>query len=101
MSILDDISQKLSFKTWVRVAVLGIILLGLFGFSSSKQGEMRVKKSEIFVEQAYDNYFIDEKDVVNKNVYGNRVRADPPTGCVRRIFVNGSFRQSYNLISFD
>ena len=64
MSILDYISQKLSFKTWVRVAVLGIIMLGLFGFSNSKQGEMRVKKSEIFVEQAYDNYFIDEKDVL-------------------------------------
>ena len=44
-------------------------------------------------------HFIDEKHVVNKDVYGNRVRADPLTGRVRCIFVNGNFRQAFNLIS--
>lgn len=63
MSWFSNISSKLRFKTWVRVLAAMILLLSLFGFANSKQGNMRVQKTEIYVEQEYDNYFIDEKDV--------------------------------------
>jgi hypothetical protein len=43
-------------------------------------------------------HWIDEKHVVNKDAYDDRVRADPLTGRVRCIFVSGNFRQAYNLI---
>ncbi len=43
-------------------------------------------------------HFIDEKHVVNKDVYNDRVRADPLTGRVQCIFLNGNFRQAFNLI---
>lgn len=51
-------------KTLLQVAIAAVILLSLFGFANSNQGNMRVKKAEVFVKQSYDNYFIDEKDVM-------------------------------------
>ncbi len=56
--------SKLKIKAWVKVAVILALLLSLFGFSNRKQADMRVPKSDVYVAQAYDNYFIDEKDVV-------------------------------------
>jgi transposase len=43
-------------------------------------------------------HFIDEKHVVNKDTYNDRVRADPLTGRVRCIYVSGDFRTAFNLI---
>ena len=44
-------------------------------------------------------HFIDEKHIVNKDCYNNRVRADPITGAVRCILVSGNFRRAYNMIA--
>ena len=41
-----------------------VFLLSLFGFANNKQANMRVQKTEVYVEQAYDNNFIDEKDIM-------------------------------------
>jgi transposase len=43
-------------------------------------------------------HFIDEKHIVNKDCYNDRVRADPETGRVRCIVVSGNFREAFNLI---
>lgn len=56
--------NKAKIKPWVRVAIALIFLLSLFGFANRNQGDMRVQKSDVYVEQAYDSYFIDEKDVM-------------------------------------
>lgn len=55
---------NLNIKTLIQVGIAMAILLGLFGFANSRQSDMRVAKTDIYVEQAYDNYFIDEKDVM-------------------------------------
>jgi len=57
-------SNTVKIKAWVKVAVSLAVLITLFGFANSRQGNMRVKKSDLYVEQAYDNYFIDEKEVL-------------------------------------
>jgi hypothetical protein len=44
-------------------------------------------------------HFIDEKHIVNKDCYNNRVRADPLSGAVRCICVSGNFRKAYNMIA--
>ena len=51
-------------KTLIQVAISMVVLMDLFGFANNHQDNMRVKKSEVFVKQSYDNYFIDEKDVM-------------------------------------
>ncbi|MBC7390116.1 MAG: cell division protein FtsQ [Opitutaceae bacterium] len=53
-----------NIKTLIQISIAIVILLGLFGFANSKQGDMRVVKADVYVKQAYDNYFIDEKDVM-------------------------------------
>lgn len=57
-------SNNWKIKPWVKVSVALILLLSLFGVANSNQGNMRVKKSDLYVEQSYDNYFIDEKEVM-------------------------------------
>ena len=54
---------KMNLNKNIKVAIAIIILLSLFGFANSKQGDMRVEKTDVFVQQAYDNYFVDDKDV--------------------------------------
>ena len=44
-------------------------------------------------------HFLDEKHLVNKDVEPNRVRADPLTGYIPCILVNGDFRDTYNLMA--
>ena len=44
-------------------------------------------------------HFIDEKHLVNKDVCPNKVRADPLTGYIPCILVNGDFRDSFNLMA--
>ena len=56
---------KDNIKTLIQIGTAVAVLLGLFGFANSKQGNMRVVKADVFVKQAYDNYFIDEKDVMS------------------------------------
>jgi cell division protein FtsQ len=46
------------------VAIALVILFSLFAFANNRQDNMRVKKADIYVEQTFDNYFIDEKDVL-------------------------------------
>lgn len=53
-----------NIKTLIQIGIAIAVLLGLFGFANSKQGDMRVVKADVYVKQAYDNYFIDEKDVM-------------------------------------
>ena len=53
-----------NIKTLIQIGIAIAVLLGLFGFANSKQGDLRVVKADVYVKQAYDNYFIDEKDVM-------------------------------------
>ena len=53
-----------NIKTLIQIGIAIAVLPGLFGFANSKQGDMRVVKADVYVKQAYDNYFIDEKDVM-------------------------------------
>src|SRR4051812_33073353 len=53
-------TNKIKIKAWVKVAIAVAFLLSLFGFANREQGDMRVQKSDVYVEQA----FIDEKDVM-------------------------------------
>lgn len=44
-------------------------------------------------------HWLDEKHLVNKDAEPKKVRADPCTGYIPCIFVNGDFREAYNLIT--
>jgi hypothetical protein len=41
-------------------------------------------------------HWLDEKDLVNKDIKATKVRADPLTGYFPCIYVNGGFRNAYN-----
>jgi hypothetical protein len=43
----------------------------------------------------------DEKHMLNKDVEPTKVRADPLTGYIPCIYVNGDFRDSYNLLQLS
>lgn len=67
-------TKKVKIKAWVKVAIALTFLLTLFGFANREQGDMRVQKSDVYVEQAYDSYFIDEKDVMSlMTIHGNEM----------------------------
>ena len=115
--LLVDYKQKLFLATGVSVATCTIdrFFKNRFDYKGSlrKAPLVPLDKWRPANIRAYHNFmatiaklpqhtkyhFIDEKHVVNKDVYGDRVRADPLTGRVRCIFVNGNFRQAFNLIS--
>ena len=44
-------------------------------------------------------HWLDEKHMVNKDVEASKVRADPLTGYIPCIYVNGDFREAYNLFA--
>jgi transposase len=44
-------------------------------------------------------HWLDEKHLLNRDVEAQRVRADPLSGYIPCIFVNGDFRDAYNLIA--
>ena len=44
-------------------------------------------------------HWLDEKHMVNKDVEATKVRADPLTGHIPCIYVNGDFREAYNLFA--
>jgi hypothetical protein len=44
-------------------------------------------------------HWLDEKHIVNKDVEGANVRADPRTGCIPCVCVNGDFRDTCNLFA--
>jgi transposase len=44
-------------------------------------------------------HWLDEKHLLNRDVESNKVRADPLTGYIPCIFVNGDFRDAYNLVA--
>jgi transposase len=44
-------------------------------------------------------HFIDEKHLVNKDIYAKKVRADPLTGRTDSVPVSGDFRDAYNLLA--
>jgi transposase len=44
-------------------------------------------------------HWLDEKHMLNKDVEPTKVRADPLTGYIPCIYVNGDFRDSYNLFA--
>jgi transposase len=44
-------------------------------------------------------HWLDEKHMLNKDVEPNKVRADPLTGYIPCIYVNGDFRDAYNLFA--
>jgi transposase len=44
-------------------------------------------------------HWLDEKHMVNKDVEATKVRADPLTGYIPCIYVNGDFREAYNLFA--
>jgi transposase len=44
-------------------------------------------------------HWLDEKHMLNKDVEPTKVRADPLTGYITCIYVNGNFRGSYNLFA--
>jgi hypothetical protein len=56
----------------------------------------------LILEQLPDHskfHWSDEKHIVNKDVEATKVRADPRTGCIPCIYVNGDFRDAYNLFA--
>jgi transposase len=44
-------------------------------------------------------HWLDEKHLLNRDVEAQRVRADPLSGYIPCIFVNGDFRDAYNLVA--
>lgn len=56
---------NVNIKTLLQVGSAMLILLALFGFAGTRQANLKVAQTDIHVEQAYDNYFIDEKDVMS------------------------------------
>lgn len=61
---LKNILSKLRLNNWARALISVGILLVLFSFANRKQGNMRVKNTDVDVVQTYDNFFIDQQDVV-------------------------------------
>ncbi len=57
--------EKLKIKKGIIYSVLGGLLLVLIGFSANKQGEKRVKKLEIVIDNSGNNYFVEERNVID------------------------------------
>jgi hypothetical protein len=63
---------------------------------------LRYMEFRLILEQLPDHSkfrWLDEKHIVNKDVAATKVRADPRTGCIPCIYVNGDFRDACNLFA--
>jgi hypothetical protein len=65
---------------------------------------LRCMEFRLIFEQLPDHskfHWLDEKHIVNKDVEATKVRADPRTGCIPCIYVNGDFRDACNLFAIN
>jgi len=64
MLIFKNISSCFRLNNRAKLLISVGLMLILFSFANSKQGDMRVKNTDVTVTQSYDNYFIDQQDVI-------------------------------------
>jgi transposase len=63
---------------------------------------LRYMEFRLILEKLPDHskfHWLDEKHMVNKDAEATKVRADPLTGYIPCIYVNGDFRDAYNLFA--